>query len=193
MKVMAGIHWEAAKLWRKRVPLVKQPPPPPCPVTIGQSQRTVTSPSASAPASEPVLLGAGRAGRATDLDIWSRAFLRLAAGIVTGELRVVLPDGSQTAFAASDAEGPRAVLGITRTRAFRRLLLGGDTAFAEAYMDGDWETPDLAALIELALANEAAAEIRFEAPMLRRLMDRIRHLRRWNTRERQPAEHRPPL
>lgn len=37
MKVMAGIHWEAAKLWRKRVPLVKQPPPPPFPVTVGRA------------------------------------------------------------------------------------------------------------------------------------------------------------
>lgn len=33
-KVMAGIHWEAAKLWRKRVPLIERPPPPRHPVTI---------------------------------------------------------------------------------------------------------------------------------------------------------------
>lgn len=33
-KVIAGIHWEAAKLWRKRVPLIDRPPPPPYPVTV---------------------------------------------------------------------------------------------------------------------------------------------------------------
>jgi DUF1365 family protein len=33
-KVIAGIHWEAAKLWRKRVPLIDRPPPPACPVTV---------------------------------------------------------------------------------------------------------------------------------------------------------------
>lgn len=34
LKVMAGIHWEALKLWRKRVPLVDRPSPPIRPVTI---------------------------------------------------------------------------------------------------------------------------------------------------------------
>jgi len=35
LKVVAGIHWEAAKLWRKGVRLQHRPPPPPHPVTIG--------------------------------------------------------------------------------------------------------------------------------------------------------------
>jgi hypothetical protein len=34
MKVIAGIHWEALRLWRKGVPIVKQPPPPAEAVTI---------------------------------------------------------------------------------------------------------------------------------------------------------------
>ncbi len=34
-KVLAGIHWEAAKLWRKGVRLQNRPPPPQFPVTIG--------------------------------------------------------------------------------------------------------------------------------------------------------------
>jgi DUF1365 family protein len=34
-KVVAGIHWEALKLWRKGLRLVHRPPPPPHPVTIG--------------------------------------------------------------------------------------------------------------------------------------------------------------
>ncbi len=35
LKVVAGIHWEAAKLWRKGVRLQHRPPPPAYPVTLG--------------------------------------------------------------------------------------------------------------------------------------------------------------
>ncbi len=34
LKVIAGIHWEAVKLWRKRVPLHDRPSPPADPVTV---------------------------------------------------------------------------------------------------------------------------------------------------------------
>ena len=37
LKVIAAIHWEALKLWIKRVPLVPKPSPPRDTVTIGQS------------------------------------------------------------------------------------------------------------------------------------------------------------
>ncbi|HQS69406.1 MAG: hypothetical protein B7Y36_17610 [Novosphingobium sp. 28-62-57] len=36
LKVTAGIHWEALKLWRKRVPLFRKPAPPNEAVTIGR-------------------------------------------------------------------------------------------------------------------------------------------------------------
>ncbi|MBB4613100.1 DUF1365 domain-containing protein [Novosphingobium taihuense] len=35
LKVTAGIHWEALKLWLKRVPLFRKPPPPAKSVTVG--------------------------------------------------------------------------------------------------------------------------------------------------------------
>ncbi|MNE60907.1 hypothetical protein D3C80_1560840 [compost metagenome] len=38
-KVMAAIHWEALKLWLKRVPLTRQPPPAWDPVTIQRRAR----------------------------------------------------------------------------------------------------------------------------------------------------------
>jgi hypothetical protein len=34
LKVLGGIHWQAFRLWRKKVRLHPQPTPPPCPVTI---------------------------------------------------------------------------------------------------------------------------------------------------------------
>lgn len=36
LKVTSGIHWEALKLWLKRVPLFRKPPPPAEAMTIGQ-------------------------------------------------------------------------------------------------------------------------------------------------------------
>ena len=36
LKVTAGIHWEALKLWLKRVPLFRKPPPPEQAVTVGR-------------------------------------------------------------------------------------------------------------------------------------------------------------
>ncbi|MES2301917.1 MAG: DUF1365 domain-containing protein [Pseudomonadota bacterium] len=37
LKVTAGIHWEALKLWSKQVPLFRKPPPPTAPFTRGAS------------------------------------------------------------------------------------------------------------------------------------------------------------
>jgi len=39
MKVIAGIHWEALRLWWKGVPLHARPAPPPAPVTIVPAAR----------------------------------------------------------------------------------------------------------------------------------------------------------
>lgn len=141
----------------------------------------MTPPSASA--SRPDAIGAGviPSDRSPFSGFWSRAFIRLADRIMAGEITVVFPDGTRHTFTGAEP-GPCAVLRIRRTRGLRRLLIGGDLAFAEAYIDGDWDTPNLPALIELAIVNEAAADVRFEAMVLLRVVERLRHLRRRNTR-----------
>jgi len=78
--------------------------------------------------------------------------------------------------------GPEAVIRLHRWRALRRLVLGGDVAFAEAYGDGDWSTPDLASVVELAATNGPAMYRRVDATLLWRLANRIAHLRRGNSR-----------
>ena len=75
-----------------------------------------------------------------------------AARIRVGCLTVVLPDGSHEVFGdRSSAE--RGEIHIHDNAALVRLLFGGETGGGEAYMDGRWSSPDLAALLRVAALN----------------------------------------
>ena len=78
---------------------------------------------------------------------------RLLSGLACGSLTLELPNGQKATHAAA-VPGPDATLIVRRWRVARRLLLEGQIGFAESYIDGDWTTPDLAALIELAARNQ---------------------------------------
>jgi cyclopropane-fatty-acyl-phospholipid synthase len=82
-----------------------------------------------------------------------RLLLALVARVRAGSLTVRVPDGRVYRVAGA-APGPDAELRIVRARAARRLFLGGSVGFGEAYMDGDFETRDLRALLALAAFNE---------------------------------------
>ena len=75
--------------------------------------------------------------------------------MAVGQLTLIGPDGGREVIVGAKP-GPQAVLHVRRLRAVRRLFTGGDVGFAESYLAGDWDSPDLAALIELAARNEAA-------------------------------------
>lgn len=83
----------------------------------------------------------------------------LAAGehIEIGCLTVTLPDGSQRVF-RGPKPGPQAALAIRTNRAARQILFGGNVGFAEAYMDHGIDSPDMAAMLELAVLNETAID-----------------------------------
>ena len=120
----------------------------------------------------------GRASRATRPGTWLlRMLLRQLA---RGSLRVVLPSGAWVEHRA-EAAGPQAVLVLHRPRVLRRLLIGGDVGFAQAYLDADWSSPDPVALLALAAANSAALEARFAGAAPVRLWRALRHRRRDNT------------
>ena len=84
-----------------------------------------------------------------------RIALAGASRIRIGALTAVLPDGSRRTFgdATSDL---RAEIHIHDRAALVRMLVGGETGGGEAYMDGLWSSPDLAALLRLAVLNRSA-------------------------------------
>ncbi len=64
----------------------------------------------------------------------------------------------------------------------RRVILNGTIGFAEAYLDGDWDCPNLVGLIELAIANERALGLDADGHIVLRLLERVRHALNRNSR-----------
>jgi cyclopropane-fatty-acyl-phospholipid synthase len=72
--------------------------------------------------------------------------------IVEGQIYVSLPDGRALAF-KGQKPGKVATLLIKDFAFIKRVLSQGDIGFAEGLMAGEWDTPDLAALLEVFSEN----------------------------------------
>jgi cyclopropane-fatty-acyl-phospholipid synthase len=112
----------------------------------------------------------------------ARIVRRFVAGLEFGRLRVVLPSGAVIDKAGLE-DGPDATIVVKRWRMLRRLIASGDIGFAEGYMDGDWTTPDLTAVIRLAARNDAALAPAITGSVVMRLANRIFHMLHPNTRK----------
>ncbi len=108
-------------------------------------------------------------------------FCALAARIHSGELVLTLPHGGQHVFTGAQA-GPRAALQVHHPRVFRRVLLGGALAFAESYIEGDCDSPDLVALVELVIKNEPVLRSTLRGRRWTRIGQRLCHLLRPNSK-----------
>lgn len=76
-----------------------------------------------------------------------------------GEGRLVLrEEGMTVATIGAPDHVLRAEVDVLDTRVYARVLLGGDTAAAEAYMDGWWTSPDLAAVTRFCARNLAMTD-----------------------------------
>ena len=106
---------------------------------------------------------------------------RLLAGTRFGQLALTLPNGRSIGIAGREP-GPHASLQLHRWRPLLRLALQGDLGLALAYRDGDWDTPDLTALLEFGLANMDAWGSLLGGRGPARWLARLRHRARANTR-----------
>ena len=119
--------------------------------------------------------------RIAGLDMWARIALGHLSNIAAGRYRIVLPDG-RTIVAEGAEPGPEGTILIRDPRLWRRVVLGGDIGLAEAYIDGWWDSPDLAAVIEVGARNMAAFGMKFAGSPLHKAMRRVGHLLRPNSR-----------
>ena len=107
---------------------------------------------------------------------------RVLAGLGAGRLEVILPDGRSFA-AQGAAPGPQAVLRLRDNDVFARLIREGELGFCDAYLDGDWDTPDLMAFLDLIqLPQNNRVNDGFPGMGLVRAYERMRHWLRGNSK-----------
>ena len=87
-----------------------------------------------------------------------RILFRVLENMSVGSL--IIHDGTETfRFGnAKDPAQPHAEVNIHSPRAYMKVLMGGTIASGEAYIDGDWSSPDLTAVTRVFSANMATME-----------------------------------
>lgn len=109
-------------------------------------------------------------------------FLAAGAHAAHGQLELVCPDRS---FQIGRPGGtPSAMMVVHDERVFGRILTGGEMGLSEAFVDGDWSSPDLVGLIRLALRNNSAMQrLNTSTSWIGRQAHRLAHALRSNTVE----------
>ncbi|MCI0750053.1 MAG: cyclopropane-fatty-acyl-phospholipid synthase family protein [Nevskiales bacterium] len=107
--------------------------------------------------------------------------LWMLKGIRVGELDVQLPDGRVQKFAGREP-GPCGVLRILHPRMVQQVVRNGAIGFGEAYMEGHWDSPDLATLLQMLYANEQHYLGPYEKNRWVQRCHRLMHKLRANTR-----------
>ncbi|TGK32621.1 class I SAM-dependent methyltransferase [Leptospira gomenensis] len=108
-----------------------------------------------------------------------------------GSVRLYLPNGEKTYLGNPESTDPeefhKAVIQVRNPVFFKKSVLNGDLGFAESYMDGDWDTDDIRAVISWFIYNvETSPSIsgsanRFAHLSLMNLGNRLLHLFRRNS------------
>lgn len=115
------------------------------------------------------------------LGLAGRVLLRLLRNVGYGHLKITLPSGHVVEKFGAEP-GPEAIINMRRWRLLRRLIAAGDIGFAESYLDEDWTTPDLTAVIRFAARNTGPLAATVEGSPIMRLFNRARHMLNANTK-----------
>ena len=108
-----------------------------------------------------------------------RMVLKMLRKMEHGALRLECPDGNVLLF--GDGTTP-VTLSLSSWEPCLAALRSGDIGFAESYIAGEWQTDDLAKLLELFIHNRNALEEAIYGSWWGSLLYRIRHLFNRNSR-----------
>lgn len=99
-----------------------------------------------------------------------------------GVLHLSLPSGRSLQIGDPQRTGVQAEIRLHSLKPLRRLLSGGMIGWAEGYLNGEWDSPDICALVQWAAANERELRQFVRGQLLVRTLNRLQHLLRRNSR-----------
>src|SRR3979490_3229604 len=117
-----------------------------------------------------------------DLPRLVRLALGFGSKLRRGTLDITLPDG-RTLRLGGIEPGPAAAIKLYNYGFAGRLLRGGDIGIAEAYLRGEWDTPDLTQFLYLFCVNHDLTQSMLSDKPLVRYVQRARHWFNRNTRQ----------
>src|ERR1700716_769354 len=117
----------------------------------------------------------------SDLPRLVRLALGFGSRLRRGTLDVTLPDGRILRLGAIEP-GPSAAMTLYNYGFASRLLNGGDIGIAEAYLHGEWDTPDLTQFLYRFCVNHDLTQSMLSDKPLVRYVQRARHWFNRNTR-----------
>lgn len=132
-------------------------------------------------APNPMIIPAAEAARARDVPAFARLLFGLAARLNEGVIDFEAPDGRIFRFGGRNP-GPSTKIVLKNWRPLRRVIWGGNVGWAESYVDGEWDSPDVAAFLDLVSRNTDHLREVFRASLLPRIANRLGHVLRLNSR-----------
>ncbi len=112
----------------------------------------------------------------------TRAVLMMVRRLQIGSIAIQFPDGRWMKFDGPQP-GPYAEVHLKTEAVTRKLIFGGDIAFAESYMAGEWDTPNLSSVIEVAARNFDEISQALTGNLIGRIFRRVRHFLNGNSRQ----------
>ena len=106
---------------------------------------------------------------------------RIDAGLTEGAIDAILPDGTSRRLGAR-APGPIAIVELRSWNAIVRLITAGSVGWFRAWMEGEWASPDPVPLFDLFMRNRASLGGVARAKGFARLLNRLAHGCRRNSR-----------
>jgi len=110
-----------------------------------------------------------------------RLALQFGSKLQRGTLDVTLADGRMVRL-GGNGPGPAAAMNIYDYSFASRLVRSGDIGIAEAYLRGEWDTPDLTQFLYLFCVNQAWMQTMLVGTPLTRTIQFFRHWLNRNTR-----------
>lgn len=154
---------------------------------------TTEGSSRGAPADEPIAEGVVEAQRPgsviTDLHnadlsglpLSLQSVIRVASRVIWGTVTINLPDGRTFRFTGV-TPGIEGQINVKNIGFASKLLNGGTIGFAESYFAGDWDSPDVVALLQVVSKNSDAMEDYFQSNVFTRTVQRFLHFLNRNTK-----------